>query len=216
MGWDFGKDLNKAIKDTSGYDPGTGSWSPTTPFQGAEENWDTAFPSEKNNQGALNNLANDTFKKQDDAAKQAKTAEDLRKQQLGVATGIEGAGFKGDLYNQFRNKRLTDLASDQKTADKRMGHRGLFGPGAYGVQAKNLANASGDIAEGKGKINSFADEQAAQIRASVLTQGLQVRQTQQSIYDTIYNSALNDYQAKRKSQDQFMQGAGMVIGAGIV
>ncbi len=209
----FWDEVNRGISRVGPYNPGTGEVA--GPGDTESKNWDDAFPGEKNNQGALNNLAIDTGKKQDAAAKEAKTAEDLRKQQLGVATGIEGTGFKGDLYNQFRNKRLTDLASDQKTADKRMGHRGLFGPGAYGVQAKNLANASGDIAEGKGKINSFADEQAAQIRASVLTQGLQVRQTQQSIYDTIYNSALNDYQAKRQSQDQFMRGAGMVIGAGI-
>lgn len=205
--------FNDIIKKTTPYDPDTGQIS--GPGDTESRNWDDAFPGEKNNQGALNELGNDTTKKQGEAAKQAKTAEDLRKAQLGIATGIEGEGFKGDLYNQFRNKRLADLASDQRTTEKRMGHRGLFGPGATGVQARNLANASSDIAEGKGKINSFADEQAAQIRASVLTQGLQVRQTQQSIYDTIYNSALNDYQAKRKSQDQFMQGAGMVIGAGI-
>lgn len=208
--WD---QFNDVIRKATPYDPATGQIA--GPGDTSSRNWDEQFPGEKNNQGALNDLGNETADKQRQAAKEAKTAEDLRKEQLGVATGIEGEGFKGDLYNQFRNKRLTDLATDQKSSEKRMGHRGLFGPGAYGVQARNLANASADIAEGKGKINSFADEQAAQIRASVLTQGLQVRQTQQSIYDTIYNSALNDYQAKRKSQDQFMQGAGMVIGAGI-
>ncbi len=195
------------------YDPDTGQIA--GPGETASRNWDATFPGESNNTGALNQLGNDVTHDNKEAAKQAKTAEDLRKAQLGIATDIEGQGFKGDLYNQFRTKRLTDLATDQSTTTKRMAHRALLGPGSEGLQAKNLANASLDLSEGKNKINSFADEQAAQIRASVLTQGLQQRQTQQYMYDTIYNSALADYQAKRASQDSFMKGAGMVIGAGI-
>ncbi len=216
MGWDFGGDLNRAIKNTSGYDPGTGTWAPTTPFQGVEEGYDRAFPSDGgDNKGSLNQLADDVVSDNRKEAKKAKTAEELRQQQLDVATGIEGQGFKNDVYNQFRTKRFKDLATDQSATQKSMAHRGLLGPGAEGVQARNFANASVDMAAGKNKIRSFADEQAAQIRASVLTQGLQQRQTQQYMKDVIYNSALADYQAKRAAQNQFMTGAGMVIGAGI-
>lgn len=206
-------EINKGINKISPYNPGTGEIS--TPGDKGQQNWDAAFPSDHDDQGALNNLTNETIGNNNQANRAAATAEDLKQQQLGIASDIEGEGFKGDLFNQFRNRRLKDLATDQSVTEKRMAHRGLLGPGAEGVKQKNLSNASGDIAEGKGKIRSFADEQAAQIRASVLNQGLKERQTKQYMYDSIYNSALQDYQMKRASQDEFMKGAGMVIGAGI-
>lgn len=138
----------------------------------------------------------------------------MTKDQLAQAADLKNpyGEFQTEKFGQLRNDQLRDLASTNQTDRQMMNKHGLYGAGVEGVQQKNAATTSKNIAMGKGLIRSAAEEKAKQIENDVLNHALEQRQTQQTMYDTIYSSALNDYQSKRQALKSVGQGVGAVVG----
>ncbi len=207
MGW-LGQgslNLNDAIGSMTGYNPGTGNISPAAENQGKDifTGTGTSNPTtglEGNGSGAAAAALTDA--QQQDANNQ---------KELGIANNLRNPyGLQGDIFNKFRNNRLSALASTQKQTSQSLSNRGLlYGPGSQGAQTSNVADYASQLTQGKSDIQSAANEQASQIENQVLNNGLQVRQTQQAMYDTIYNGALQQYQAQQQAQSSLIQGAAM-------
>jgi hypothetical protein len=141
-------------------------------------------------------------------------ADQLKNKQLGIADQLSDPnGLQSSLYQQFRNQRIKDLASDQLSTRHNLSQRGLlYGPGSKGIQLSNVAQAGSDLAKAKGQIRTESQNQADQIRATVLDQGIKQMQTQQQLYDTIYGDALTQYNNERQAYQAVGAGVGAIAG----
>lgn len=204
----FGDWVNKQIKDTTGYDPGTGQGNAFLgPFGGQGQ-----FSGSKNAaQGGQDAVYDPTQQPAMDAAKQQY---DLRKQQVALATDFENpGGIQQDIYNKFRNERLRDLGTDQQSTQRGLSKRGLgYGGIAQGANARLQGDAEYDLQTGKSKIRSAAEEQAQQIKADTLNTAVQQKNAQQVIFNHVYSSALDEYRNRRNTLKAVGQGAGAIIG----
>lgn len=126
------------------------------------------------------------------------------------------SGFENDLFRDYRNMGLRDLASQVKTTSNSLGRRGLgYGGIAEGAQAKNAANFSYGMAKGKSDIHRSSEDMANQLDADALNSGLLFQKTQQGIQDTVYNQAIQEYQNRNSAMNGIFQGAGQGIGMGL-
>ncbi len=113
------------------------------------------------------------------------------------AAEMRSKGYQDDVFNPFKNNVLKDLAQSSVASSKNAARRGLQGSGIEkGQQAGLVANASTNIAKGRQDIASAAEESAKEIENSQVQNGIQLRNMQQGMFNNIYNSALQSYQAR--------------------
>jgi hypothetical protein len=114
-----------------------------------------------------------------------------------TAQEFRGKGYQDDVFNPLKNTMLRDLASSSKSANQDAARRGLLGGGiSEGNQAKLTANASANISKARQDVSSAAEEQAKGLENAQINNGIQLRNMQQGVFNNIYNSALQAYQAR--------------------
>ncbi len=131
-----------------------------------------------------------------------------------LAADIRSPGSQNEIFGNYRNQVLGDLAQNQRMTGKNLQRRGIsFGGVAQGAQTRLNAGASRDLAIGKQDISSQAEAEARDVEANAMNYGIQQRNLQQQHYNTVYNSALQSYITRKAGNAALAKGIGTVGGA---
>lgn len=134
--------------------------------------------------------------------------------QKNIAASLQTQGTQNDIFQPIRNRMMSNLAGDSKATRSNMMSRGFgYGGAAQGAQAGLLANYQANNASAKQDVQTQANQQASDINANLISQGIQKRNTQQQMYDSIYNSALQHYIQERQASGAAVGAIGAIAGA---
>ncbi len=130
-----------------------------------------------------------------------------------LASDIRSEGSQNEIFGNYRNQVLGDLAQNQRATGQSLQRRGLgYGGVAQGAKLRLNSEASGNLATGKQNIATEAEKEARDVEANAMNYGIQQRNLQQQHFNTVYNAALDSYMRKKAGNAALGKGIGAVAG----